>query len=365
MNILQAHDKNNIGKTNSAELKKEGAFYAQVACGFALLPVLILGIVSAKWAAALHLFCLGPITTWPLLLFAWQKSLLDMLLCCIGVGLGIAGAVILLFCPPPPAYNNNNSAIITVMSNNQHPIPPTVFFCLGCGLCIGCVQMLHIIIMGSSESKRGRLMVATAVAAIVASLSIASIIIIIAASMTTRKTNEEAEDMGTARRLFQSAALPFVLLFFETATSNQRHDKNVEKHHHNIFFHPEHPNNQDEASSCFNTESNTFLRKFMITNNLVLSLKNKIAASIMCVTPKAHDNGSNKCDNILKNDTSFQQRIIDLNHNKHRKPLLLFSHFLLSDKPGPKLNFNQGGQSHTNNIMANRSIILMPADQNA
>ena len=382
-------DSNNNNLNNGKLRKKEEDFYAQVACCIALLPVLLLGIISPGWVAALHLFGLGPITAWPLLLFAWRRSLIDFLLCCIGITLGAAGAVITLYYPYINQKNNiifttvaanNHSSISSISSisgssgsnfiiidthhhtndnKNQNTIQPIVFCCIGCGLCIGCVQMLHIIIF-TMGSKKERVMVATVVASIVASLSIASMIIIImAVSMTTMNGENNSSHFSyhnnnnynndtplqseeffwgntTARRLFQSAALPFVLLFLETAASssdnnnNNKTEKNICQHQSNFYYYYQNQCKPKISDAISTAASECSILKKIVTNFHLCVQKIDIFNYVLFDIKKEHHSKINNTNNEL---SSFQQRINELKNNTTKKPLLLFgSPFQLFDK---------------------------------
>lgn len=154
---------------------------AQLACAVALLPVLLLA-KAPRLAAVLHLALTGPLTAWRIGLFMWAR------LCVAGramggvcVLLGAAGAALLLLLDDAVAAH----------------------LCLGGGLCIGAAQLLR---QQYLAVHRFRAMALPMCAGIIVLL-----IALVAMGITPLYPL-------SARRFFQSACVPFLLLFSETAT---------------------------------------------------------------------------------------------------------------------------------------------------
>ena len=143
----------------------------------ALMPVVMLPI--PRLAAALHIAIAAPLTT--------RRLLARPLGVYLGLPCMLLGAIGALLTLHPVPF----------LSNPEH-------LCLAAGLCVGCCQQLRLIATAPKKSLPSA-MAATALAVIVCAMSIF-------AAIAAPKL---------ARRLLQSAALPFALLFIIVAESTK------------------------------------------------------------------------------------------------------------------------------------------------
>jgi hypothetical protein len=152
---------------------------ARCACAVATAPLLFLGNSSGTGRLAAHLHLLVvPLVAPPLQQFAYRGGRVTGGLCAACLWLGTVASLLLVVSALPP-------------TSLAHAL-----FALA--LCLGCAQLLLMVHKGHVL----RVMACTATAVMVSALALA-------AATTT--------SAPLARRFFQMAALPFVLLFLETA----------------------------------------------------------------------------------------------------------------------------------------------------
>jgi hypothetical protein len=158
---------------------------ARAACLASLFPLLLWGPLAngAQRAAVVYLL-LVPLTAPPLQHFAatqQQQSLAPRELCRAALWLGNLAALLLPL--PLPSATLVAHALVAV------------------ALCLGCTQLLIMVHKGNVL----RVMACTAAAVVVAALAVASVL----------------APLALARRFFQSAILPFGLLFLEATRSDK------------------------------------------------------------------------------------------------------------------------------------------------
>ena len=232
------------------------------ACCCALTPVLLLAS-SPRAAAVLHLAVLVPLTSRQLLLFALRRSVLDLLMCGIAMLFGGAGAALLLLSVSANNnssqtsssnlnnYNNNNNNRGPPPASNHTPLGDTYIImmgqtgsgmilaahaCLGVGLCLGCVQMMHMTLVCDSDTghetmmtmksrRRMRLSNTSSYVSTLLRRMVSTTIAVVICTLSVIATLVTPWYMMIARRIFQSTALPFVLLFIETVRQNNSPSK--------------------------------------------------------------------------------------------------------------------------------------------
>ena len=172
------------------------------ACATAVLPVLLLGnsAASAHRAACLHLLT-APFTAPFLQRWACETDGLAAGLCRFCLFVGNLAALMLL----APSTASDTVAVLWVRAVAPHEVAaayggvwvPWAHALATSALCAGCAQLLYAL----PKDNVLRVMGCTACAVLVGALAVAAAL----------------SPAPLARRLFQSAALPFLLLFGETS----------------------------------------------------------------------------------------------------------------------------------------------------
>jgi len=163
------------------------AYAARLSCIVALVPMLLFANNEkiTKWAACLHLL-LTPVTSFFLLNFSYARCCGEMrskMISCL-----LSGVCFAL---------GNSAAVVLLASDDTKLVIVWVNGLLSAALCLGSGQLLMVL----HKENVVRVMACTAAAVMVVVLAVLG----------------SAAPLNMTKRFFQSAAIPFVILFLETS----------------------------------------------------------------------------------------------------------------------------------------------------
>ena len=163
------------------------AYAARLSCIVALIPMLLFANNEkiTKWAACLHLL-LTPVTSFFLLNFSYARCCGEMrskMISCL-----LSGVCFAL---------GNSAAVVLLASDDTKLVIVWVNGLLSAALCLGSCQLLMVL----HKENVVRVMACTAAAVMVVVLAVLG----------------SAAPLNMTKRFFQSAAIPFVILFLETS----------------------------------------------------------------------------------------------------------------------------------------------------
>ena len=244
--LILTSPNNHHNYTTTAKEDARWTTAARIACVCAILPLALLSRTEQSMlnAAYLHLVT-TPVTGY--ILQRYHQNRYSFGPSCILVSVcllmsNIAAVWLLwplssIISPPPNSNFSSSLASETGSSGSGHHSKPHIL--LATALTLGCIQLLWV----CEKRVVFRVMTCTSVAMLVIALSI------IAAFSSPH----------IARRFFQSATLPFLLLFMETTRPNSA-SSSSKYHHHSSSSkyesdHHQHNNNNDTTT----TTSSSFL----------------------------------------------------------------------------------------------------------